>query len=118
MGSAKVPLVIDQGADFRFAAQWRDSDGEPKDLSGAVIVAHLRARYLSDQPGPALMPFTVDGDDEGWLHLSLTPAQTATLPPGDLLYDVRVTVGAGLLSETVRLLSGSATVTPQVSSDA
>lgn len=116
--AAKVPLTIDQGTDFRFAAQWRNSDGEPKDLSSAVIVAHLRTRYLSDQPGPALVPFTVDGDDEGWVHLSLTPAQTSALPPGDLLYDVRVTVGVGPSAETVRLLSGSATVTPQVSGDA
>ena len=53
---------------------------------------------------------TAKVDNTGKVTISLTAAQTATLKPGRYVYDVEIASA----SETLRVLEGLVTVTPEV----
>lgn len=100
-------IVIDQGTTFSLSIVMTNSDGSAKDLTDYTVTAQLRKSYYSSTS----TDFTVATVDlSGEITLSLTAAQTGSLKAGRYVYDCE----AASASETLRVVEGIVTVTPQV----
>lgn len=100
-------ITIDQGTTFSLSIVMTNSDGSAKDLTDYTVTAQLRKSYYSSTYTDFTV-VTVDADGE--ITLSLTAAQTGNLKAGRYVYDCE----AASASETLRVVEGIATVTPQV----
>lgn len=121
MPAAQYNLTIEQGATFSRTITWTDSTGAGVNLTGYTIQGKIK-RKTSDQI--ALLSFTStlanQGTNPGQFTISLTAAQTATLPsaPGngaekvslECCYDVEAVQGATVY----RLIEGLALISPEV----
>ena len=100
-------IVIDQGTTFSENVTAKDSTGSVKDLTGYTTTAQLRKSYYSSSS----TDFTIaQVDATGVITISLTAAQTGNLKAGRYVYDVE----SASASETIRVVEGIVTVTPQV----
>lgn len=100
-------IVIDQGSTFSLDITMTNADGSAKDLTDYTVTAQLRKSYYSS----TATDFTVVTVDlSGGITLSLTAAQTGNLKAGRYVYDCE----AASSSETIRVVEGIVTVTPQV----
>jgi len=100
-------IVIDQGTTFSLTVQLAADDGSPMDLTEYTVSSQLRKSYYTN----TYTAFTTDKVNlSGEVSLSLTAAQTSALKAGRYVYDVEITSP----SETVRVLEGIVTVTPEV----
>ena len=100
-------IVIDQGATFSLDITLTNADGTAKDLTSYTVTSQLRKHYSST----TATDFTVAKvDGTGQITISLTAAQTTTLTEGRYVYDVEIASSA----ETLRVLEGLVTVTPNV----
>ena len=108
MTAAVYGITIEQYADFNRSFQITDA-GEPVDLTGYQFAAQVRERSQSTDS----VPFTVVITDAatGVINISMSDAVTATLDPGDQVYDVVMTTNSGT---DIRLLQGVATITAGV----
>lgn len=100
-------IVIDQGTTFSLDINMTLSDGSAKDLSDYTVTAQLRKSYYSST-STSFTVVTVNAD--GKITLSLTAAETGALKAGRYVYDCE----AASSSETLRVVEGIVTVTPQV----
>lgn len=100
-------LVIDQGTTFSFTFSLTNADGSDKDLSDYTVAAQIRKSYYTSSKVD-FTTSTVDGIGE--ITISLTAAQTSELKAGRYVYDIEIESSA----ETVRVLEGIVTVTPEV----
>ena len=80
----------------------------PIDLTAATVVGVVRPTYTSGTP--VTMTATITNAAAGQVTLSLTDAQTNTLPAGSLVYDVSITIAGN----TKTYLSGNFQVKPKV----
>jgi len=100
-------LVIDQGTTFALSIDLTNDDGSPKDLSLYTPRAQLRKSYYTN----TYTAFTTSKVDlTGEVTMSLTSAQTSALKAGRYVYDLEIEDP----SETLRILEGIITVTPEV----
>lgn len=100
-------IVIDQGTTFSESVTAKDSAGSAKDLTGYTTTAQMRKSYYSSSS----TDFTIaQVDATGVITISLTAAQTGNLKAGRYVYDVE----SASASETIRVVEGIVTVTPQV----
>jgi len=100
-------IVIDQGTTFDFTIGLTNDDGSGKDLSNYTVRAQLRKSYYSN----TYTSFTTSKVDlEGEITISLTATQTSELKAGRYVYDIEIEGN----SETVRVLEGIITITPEV----
>tara|TARA_B100000925_G_scaffold262999_1_gene220644 strand:+ start:1555 stop:1881 length:327 start_codon:yes stop_codon:yes gene_type:complete len=100
-------IVIDQGTTFSTTITAKDSTGSAKDLTGYTTTAQIRKSYYSSSSTDFT---TAQVDGTGVITLSLTAAQTGNLKAGRYVYDVE----SASASETIRVVEGIVTVTPQV----
>tara|TARA_A100001035_G_scaffold60245_1_gene45212 strand:- start:3007 stop:3333 length:327 start_codon:yes stop_codon:yes gene_type:complete len=100
-------IVIDQGTTFSTTVTAKDSTGSAKDLTGYTTTAQIRKSYYSSSSTDFT---TAQVDGTGVITLSLTAAQTGNLKAGRYVYDVE----SASASETIRVVEGIVTVTPQV----
>ncbi len=100
-------IVIDQGTTFSTEVTAKDSTGSAKDLTGYTTTAQIRKSYYSSSSTDFT---TAQVDGTGVITLSLTAAQTGNLKAGRYVYDVE----SASASETIRVVEGIVTVTPQV----
>jgi len=100
-------IVIDQGTTFSTTVTAKDSTGSAKDLTGYTTTAQIRKSYYSSSSTDFT---TAQVDGTGVITLSLTAAQTGNLKAGRYVYDVE----SASSSETIRVVEGIVTVTPQV----
>ena len=100
-------IVIDQGTTFSENVTAKDSTGSAKDLTGYTTTAQIRKSYYSSSSTDFT---TAQVDGTGVITLSLTAAQTGNLKAGRYVYDVE----SASASETIRVVEGIVTVTPQV----
>jgi len=100
-------IVIDQGTTFSVDVTAKDSTGSAKNLSGYTTTAQIRKSYYSST-STSFTTSQVNGT--GVITLSLTATQTGNLKAGRYVYDVESASG----SETIRVVEGILTVTPQV----
>jgi len=100
-------LVIDQGSTFSLTFTLTNDDETPKDLSDYTVSSQLRKSYYTNTS----TSFTVvKTDGTGEITISLTAAQTTDLKAGRYVYDVEISSAI----ETLRVLEGIITVTPEV----
>lgn len=100
-------LVVDQGTSFEITVNVTLDDGSEKDLTDYTVSSQIRKSYYTN----TYTNFTTAKVDLlGEITLSLTPTQTSALKAGRYVYDVEIASS----SETVRVLEGIVTVTPEV----
>jgi hypothetical protein len=100
-------LVIDQGTTFSFTFNLTNVDGSAKDLTNYTIAAQIRKSYYTSTK----VDFYTDTvDSEGEITISLTSTQTSNLKAGRYVYDIEIDD----TTETIRVLEGIITVTPEV----
>lgn len=100
-------LVVDQGTTFTTTITLTTDDGSAKDLTDYTVTSQLRKSYYTS----TYTDFTtVKVNLTGEITISLTAAQTSALKAGRYVYDVEIASS----SETVRVLEGIVTVTPEV----
>lgn len=102
-------LVIDQGTTFSMDLNVTNDDGTAKDLTNYSVAAQIRKTYGATT---AVDFTTAKVDAEGKITLSLTAAQTSALKAGRFVYDCEITATSP--AETLRIIEGIITVTPEV----
>lgn len=100
-------IVIDQGTTYSLTIGLSNDDGSEKDLSDYTVSSQMRKSYYTN----TYTSFTTDKVNlTGEVTISLTSAQTSALKAGRYVYDVEISSS----SETLRVLEGIVTVTPEV----
>ena len=100
-------ITIDQGTTFSLTIALTNDDGTDKDLSVYTASAQMRKSYYTS----TYTAFTTAKvDSEGELTISLTAAQTSDIKSGRYVYDIEIVSD----TETLRILEGIVTVTPEV----
>lgn len=101
-------IVIDQGTTYSLVVSMANLDGSAKDITTYTVSAQMRKSYYSN----TYTAFTAEKTDavNGEITISLTAAQTSALKAGRYVYDIE----AASASETIRVLEGIVTVTPEV----
>lgn len=100
-------IVIDQGTTFSTTLTLTNDDGTYKDLTDYTVTSQIRKSYYTN----TYTDFTTAKVNlEGEITLSLTATQTSALKAGRYVYDVEIASDA----ETVRVVEGIVTVTPEV----
>jgi len=100
-------LVIDQGTSFEITINVTLDDGSEKDLTDYTVSSQIRKSYYTN----TYTEFTTSKVDLfGEITLSLNPTQTSALKAGRYVYDVEIASD----EETVRIIEGIVTVTPEV----
>jgi hypothetical protein len=100
-------LVVDQGTSFEITVNVTLDDGSEKDLTDYTVSSQIRKSYYTN----TYTDFTTAKVDlTGEITLSLTPTQTSALKAGRYVYDVEISSD----EETVRIIEGIVTVTPEV----
>jgi len=100
-------IVIDQGTTFDLTINVTADDGSPTDLTDYTISSQIRKSYYTS----TYTAFTTGKVNlTGEITLSLTPTQTSALKAGRYVYDVEMASS----DETVRVIEGIVTVTPEV----
>lgn len=100
-------IVIDQGTTFDLTINVTADDGSPTDLTDYTISSQIRKSYYTNTYTELT---TSKVNLTGEITLSLTPTQTSALKAGRYVYDVEMASS----EETVRVIEGIVTVTPEV----
>jgi hypothetical protein len=118
--SGNYDICINRGFDWNLTLTWNDPDGNPYNLTGYTADMMIRPGYsdqtqlvfatLSTEDDP---PEIVLGGEAGTISLSLTAAQTALIPPGAAVYDLRMT---SPVPYATKLLEGIAQIQDEVTS--
>ena len=109
--AAYSDLIIDQGTDYQAALDLLADDGTPVDLTNYKFSGQIKYSYYTSTV-TANLNITIVDSANGNVLISLTAANSANIPPGRYVYDIKM-VDATLL--TTRLVEGILTITPQVS---
>lgn len=111
--AARYDLTIEQGATYRKTFRWT-SDGVPVDLAGYKARMQIRRTHRSLE---VLLEATTENGRftisalAGEIHLDLSEADTAALPPRSAVFDIELVAADGVVT---RLIEGDVTVTPEV----
>jgi hypothetical protein len=107
--SGKLDLTIEQGATFSRTITIKDAQNTAVDISTDTFAGQVRKRHQSDTV-EATMSFTITDGANGEVTATISATDTAAMDAGDFVYDIEWTSG----STVVRLLEGTATITPEV----
>jgi hypothetical protein len=114
MAAATYDILIEQGATFQLNLVYKDSGGSPIDISG--YTARMQVRRSYDAP-TALLDLTTEngaitlGGVAGSLVVEAGPTLTRDLPAKGGVYDLELVAPSGVV---VRLIRGTATISPEV----
>jgi len=100
-------LNVTQGSTASFNINLSNADGTPMDFTGFTVRGSIKLRYSDTSPLISFSP-TVDGNK---VTITLTSAQTATLPVGIGVYDIEKYSTA---YDAEALLSGKVLISPEV----
>lgn len=104
--ATKVPLVIEQGAEFITQITLQDANNEPYDVTNMTARGQLRKHYTSTNS----VSFTANLQT-GLLTIKLSSNTTTNIVAGRYVYDVELVDSA---NNVTRLIEGVVTVTPEV----
>ena len=115
MSAAKYDLRIEQGATYQLRLVWKDSDGQPLDLSPMSARMQIRSTHkaatpivsLTSSPGGGI---TLNGAS-GEIDIALSAEQTAGIAQSSGVYDLELVGSDGFVT---RLIEGRVTVSPEV----
>jgi len=102
-------ISIDQGTTFSLTINLTNDDNSAKDLANYTIASQMRKSYEAATKTDFT---TAKIDATGEVTISLTAAETTLVKAGRYVYDVEI-AGTDPV-ETLRVLEGLVTVTPQV----
>ena len=102
-------ITIDQGTTFSLTINLTNDDNSAKNLANYTIASQMRKSYEATTKTDFT---TAKVDATGEVTISLTAAETTAVKAGRFVYDVEIT-GTDPV-ETLRVLEGLVTVTPQV----
>lgn len=106
--AVKSNFVVDQGSVFHAEIFLTDENKAPFDLDGYQAASQIRKTYSS--PSAIAVYDTTVNTATSSIVLHLAADVTSTIPQGRYVYDVEVTDGL----ETLRVLEGIVTVSPEV----
>ncbi len=110
MIAGRHDFTIEQGTTFTRNVQWKDSSGNPVDLTSYTAAMKIRESYDS---GSALVSLTSGGGDititavTGTLTITISATATAALDFDRGVYDLELDDGSGVKT---RLLEGHVTL--------
>lgn len=104
-------ISINQGESYNLDANLISSSGTSVNLSGYYLRGQVRYSYGSTGVLLNLAP-TITNATGGAINVSLTPAQTATLPTTIAVYDIESYVSGD--STVNRVLNGIFSINPEV----
>jgi hypothetical protein len=112
MSAATTNLIIDQGATWNITFTYKNTDGNPINLTGYTAALQLRTSYDAASASLSLTSGSgiVLGGTAGTIAVTATATQTGALTAGEYVYDLEITSS----SVVTRLVQGRITVTPQV----
>lgn len=108
---AYTDLTVDQGTDFESNLDLIADDGTPINVTGYTFTGQIRKSYYSAN-ATANIAITVTDAPNGNAYLRMTAANTANIPAGRYVYDVKM---KDTSNTTTRIIEGIITITPQVS---
>lgn len=117
MSAGKYNILIEQGATFSLPITYRDSDGNLVDLTTYTAAMHIRRSAAASDIVATLSTenYRIElGGVDGTIDLILTADETAALPSGDFVYDLKLRPGA---AAATRLIEGKCSIAPQVTRD-
>ena len=100
-------VVIDQGTTFSLELNLTNDDTTAKDLTNYTVTSQMRKSY---EATTATAFTTAQVNATGKITISLTAAETAAIKAGRYVYDINIESS----TETLRVLEGIVTVTPEV----
>lgn len=104
-------VVIEQGATYDPVMTYKDSAGNPINLTGYTFRGHVRKTVASTTVVLDLATYVTLGGAAGTITFNIPDTITAALTPGDYVYDMELESGSGV---TRRILEGALRVTPEV----
>lgn len=104
-------ISIEQGSSFNLSLTAKDASGVPMNLLGYTASGKLKYSFGSTGSLANLAPIIDPSYVSGIINISLTPAQTASLPVTKAVYDVEVTSSGGYTFKAIR---GYAEIIPEV----
>ena len=107
---AYTDLTIDQGTDFSTTLDLIADDGTPINVASYVFSSQIRKSYYSTNPTANLV-ISITNAANGNTLVTLDAANTANIPAGRYVYDVKMIDSA---NQATRVVEGIVTVTPQV----
>lgn len=100
-------IVIDQGTTFSLTVNLSNDDGSAMDLTEYTVASQMRKSYYTN----TYTAFTTSKVDlTGEVTIALSATETSSLTAGRYVYDIEISS----TEETVRVLEGIVTVTPEV----
>lgn len=112
--AANYNITIEQGATFQFNLIWKDSSGNPIDLTGYTAKMQVRQRYSSEDAALTMSTEAgtiVLGGAAGTINITGPAVDTATITIKQGVYDVELTSAGGIVT---RLIEGCVAVSPEV----
>jgi hypothetical protein len=107
---AYTDLTIDQGTDYETTLDLIGDDGSPINVAGYTFKSQIRKSYYSSN-ATANLVISITNAANGNTKITLSAANSANIPAGRYVYDVRMKDAA---NSTTRVVEGILTVTPQV----
>lgn len=117
MSAGKYNIQIEQGATFSLPITYRDSDGNLVDLTTYTAAMHIRRSAAASDIVATLSTenYRIElGGVAGTIDLSMLSDDTAALPGGDFVYDLKLRPSGGVAT---RLIEGKCSIVPQVTRD-
>lgn len=105
--ATKLNLFIDQGTDFSTTIEVADDNGDPINLSTYTGRSQMRKHYTST----SYHAFTVTGDANGVITVSMNAATTANIAGGRYVWDLELVSSGNVVS---RIVEGIVTINPEV----
>jgi len=117
MAAAVYDILIEQGATFRLHILYKDSDGDPINLTGYSARMQVRRKVSSTT---ALLTFTTTngaitlGGVAGTIDIVGSATVTDDVTGCCGVYDLELVAPSGIVT---RLIQGNATISPEVTRD-
>ena len=106
--TTKKNFTVNQGADFTDTFPVVHANGSAFDLTDYNVASQARKNYASSN---AVTFSTAHSNTGGVITLSLDNANTATLTPGRMTYDIEITSSANVVT---RVYQGIVTIDPNM----
>ena len=105
-------IEIDAGATFQLQVLWKDSDGDPINLTGYSARMHIRRTVEAEDIDVELASGAgvTLGGSAGTIDIEIDDATTSGLS-GSYVYDLELESGGGVVS---RVIQGAVNVNPEV----
>ena len=110
MAAPTYNITLNKGVDYETSITLKDSSNNAINVTSWVFKAEIRRDPDTDVE--ATFTITKTNASSGIIKLALTDTQTASLPVGNLLYDLVAKDGSNIIK---RLLEGTVTVEATVS---